>query len=121
MASRSAVPGPALCALTLVLLLTIGSVNNAQTPHARAIELMPVPAIPYVPRHYVCYRSEPSPVIDGRLDDKCWQQAEWTELFTDIEESLKPAPRFETRAKLLWDSVYFYIGADLREPDVWEP
>ncbi|HOZ07089.1 MAG TPA: carbohydrate-binding family 9-like protein, partial [candidate division Zixibacteria bacterium] len=46
-------------------------------------------------------------------------QARWTELFTDIEGDRKPAPRFRTRAKMLWDSTCFYIGAELAEPHVW--
>jgi hypothetical protein len=37
----------------------------------------------------------------------------------DIEGALKPKPRFKTRAKMLWDSDYFYIGAELEEPDIW--
>ena len=31
----------------------------------------------------------------------------------------KPAPRFKTRAKMLWDDSYLYIGAELEEPHVW--
>jgi hypothetical protein len=57
--------------------------------------------------------------IDGKLDEPSWQQAPWTNLFVDIEGDLKPKPRFATRAKMLWDDDYFYIGADLEEPDVW--
>ncbi len=74
---------------------------------------------PIVPRGYVCYRAEKAPTIDGRLDDPAWQQAPWTEDFVDIEGSRRPKPRFRTRAKMLWDDHYFYIGAELEEPHVW--
>jgi hypothetical protein len=37
----------------------------------------------------------------------------------DIEGQGKPRPRFRTRAKMLWDDRYFYIGAELEEPHVW--
>jgi hypothetical protein len=84
-----------------------------------AAERLPVPGIAYSPKHYICYRTTPALTIDGRLDEASWQKAQWTDLFTDIEGSLKPSPRFETRAKLLWDSSYLYIGAKLQEPDVW--
>ncbi len=69
------------------------------------------------PRQYAARRAE-GIVIDGKLDDAAWKNAPWTDLFVDIEGSVKPAPRFATRAKMLWDDDYF-IGAELAEPDVW--
>jgi hypothetical protein len=82
-------------------------------------EEMPTPRIPYAPRHYVCSRANAPLTIDGRLDESSWKNAVWTDLFVDIEGSLRPAPRFETHAKLLWDSTYLYVGAELLEPDIW--
>ncbi len=43
----------------------------------------------------------------------------WTDDFVDIEGSARPAPRFRTRVKLLWDDDCLYIGAELEEPHVW--
>ena len=57
--------------------------------------------------------------MDGRLDEPDWQQAPWTREFVDIEGEGKPKPRFRTRAKMLWDDQYFYVGAELEEPHVW--
>jgi hypothetical protein len=76
---------------------------------------------PYEPpmKGYVCYHVTRPLTIDGRLDDAAWQSAPWTDWFEDIEGSLKPAPRFKTRAKMLWDDSYLYIGAELEEPHVW--
>ncbi len=71
------------------------------------------------PRGYVCYRAGGAVVIDGKLDDAAWSRAPWTEDFVDIEGDVKPRPRFRTRAKMLWDDLYFYIAAELEEPDVW--
>ncbi len=71
------------------------------------------------PRGYVAYRAEPTPVIDGRLDDPTWQAVPWTEEFVDIEGDHMPTPRYATRAKLLWDDEYLYVGAHLEEPHVW--
>jgi len=75
---------------------------------------------PYVaPKGYVCYRT-PEPLhIDGKLDKPAWLAVPWTDYFVDIEGDAKPAPRFRTRAKMLWDDNYFYIGAELEEPHVW--
>ncbi len=77
----------------------------------------PIP--PFVPpRGYVCYRATSPIVVDGRLNDAAWEAAPWTEEFVDIEGAAKLKPRFRTRAKMLWDDQYFYIGAELEEPHV---
>ncbi|HBC46721.1 MAG TPA: carbohydrate-binding family 9-like protein [candidate division Zixibacteria bacterium] len=86
---------------------------------AFSTDLLPVPGIPYAPQHYICYHAPEKLTIDGKLDEPAWQKAIWTDKFNDIEGSLKPEPRFSARAKLLWDSTYFYVGAELQEPDVW--
>jgi len=82
-------------------------------------KVFPEPRIPFSPPHYVCYRAGDALVIDGKLDEPAWKKAAWTEDFVDIEGSLKPKPRFRTRAKMLWDENFLYIGADLEEPDIW--
>ncbi|MFH1688242.1 MAG: carbohydrate-binding family 9-like protein [bacterium] len=79
----------------------------------------PVPRIEFAPRQYVCSRVEQPLVIDGHLDEIAWQRAAWTDLFVDIEGDLKPPPRYQTKAKMLWDSTYFYVAAYMEEPDVW--
>lgn len=71
------------------------------------------------PRRYVCRRAEQPPRLDGSLDGPAWARAAWTEDFIDIQGDGFPKPRFRTRAKLLWDDRYLYIGAELEEPDVW--
>jgi hypothetical protein len=72
-----------------------------------------------VPKGYVCYRAQPPIRIDGRLDDESWKSAAWTDAFVDIQGDIRPRPRFQTRAKMLWDDTYFYVGALLEEPHVW--
>ena len=71
-----------------------------------------------LPRHYVCHRAAGPLVVDGRLDEASWSAAPWTESFRDIEGDKKPKPRLQTRAKMLWDDTYLYIGAELEEPHV---
>ena len=71
------------------------------------------------PLSYVCYRAPGTPRLDGALDDAAWQAAPWSAAFVDIEGDAKPAPRFRTRMKMLWDDRYLYVGAELEEPDVW--
>lgn len=72
-----------------------------------------------LPKGYVCYRAERPVAIDGKLDDDSWQAAPWTDDFVDIEGDAKPEPRFRTRAKMLWDDDFFYVGALMEEPHVW--
>src|SRR5262249_4917109 len=86
------------------------------------LSLMPAAQdeLTYVPpKGYVCYRAAGPVRIDGRLDDDAWLAAAWTGDFVDIAGDANPRPRFRTRAKMLWDDTYFYVGAELEEPHVW--
>lgn len=72
-----------------------------------------------IPKDYICYRSSSKIIIDGLINEKDWHNAAWTDAFIDIEGNSKPKPRFETKAKMLWDDNYLYIAAYLEEPHVW--
>jgi hypothetical protein len=74
---------------------------------------------PQTQRVYVCGRAAGPVLIDGDLSKAIWRDAAWTEDFVDIEGSAKPRPRHRTRAKLLWDDAYLYVGAEMDEPHVW--
>lgn len=71
------------------------------------------------PEGYVCYRTSGPITIDGRMDEPAWNDAPWTNSFVDLQGSLNPLPRFDTRVKMLWDDEYFYVSALLEEPHVW--
>jgi cellulose/xylan binding protein with CBM9 domain len=71
------------------------------------------------PKRYACHRAPSAVRVDGRLDDAAWKRAAWTDAFVDIQGASQPLPRFHTRAKMLWDDEYLYIGAELEEPHVW--
>ena len=71
------------------------------------------------PRRYTCYRTAGEVVVDGKLTEPTWKRAEWTDLFVDIEGDEKPPPRYATRAMMAWDDQYFYVAAEMEEPDVW--
>jgi hypothetical protein len=92
---------------------------GAAGPSMAGEESFPVPAIEFAPRRYICYSAPAAPVIDGRCDEEVWRQAAPTESFLDIEGEGKPAPRFHTTARMLWDSTYLYVAATLEEPDLW--
>jgi hypothetical protein len=102
---------PAFAAVIAVLVGAVGL--SAQRP---AIDFE---ALPFAPRNYVAYRT-PSPLeIDGRLTESAWTAAPWSDDFIDIEGPSRPAPRLRTRAKMLWDDQYFYVAAEMEEPDLW--
>ena len=71
------------------------------------------------PKVYESPKARQALKIDGRLDDAAWRSAPWTDYFVDIEGAVKPAPRFRTRVKMLWDDEYFYVAAEMEEPHVW--
>jgi thiamine biosynthesis lipoprotein ApbE len=103
------------------------------SPHQAQRAAVDLEAMPFAPRRYVVYRTAPGLKLDGRLNEPSWSAAPWTDAFVDIEgdptparqvrapgtPDRRPAPRFRTRAKMLWDDDYFYIGAEMEEPDVW--
>lgn len=109
---------PIIQSLTFTFLLFNNCLSSpvADTIFAQAI---PEPQINFSPKHYISYKTDGEININGKLDEVNWQQAEWTELFSDIEGNLKSSPRFKTKVKMLWDNKYFYIAAQLEEPDVW--
>lgn len=78
-----------------------------------------VPAIDFAPRQYLCLRAATPPVIDGELNEAVWALAPWTQDFVDIEGQSKQGPALRTRAKMLWDAEYFYVAAQLDEPQLW--
>ncbi len=97
-----------MCYLITVFLLVLPVFTFAQAP-----------AIPFAPKNYVCYRT-PEPLdIDGKLDEKIWAAAAFTDTFVDIQGDALPVPAHDTRVKMLWDDAYLYVGAVLDEPHVW--
>ena len=76
-------------------------------------------ALPFAPRQYVSYRTASPLKIDGRLDEAAWMAAPWSGVFIDIEGDSRTRPPFRTRAKMLWDDEYFYVAAEMEEPDIW--
>ena len=99
--------------LVMALLLCAGPV------YAGPRGTFQVPQIPFAPRVYACPKVSQPVRIDGKLDDPAWKAAPWTEDFVDIVGPSAPTPRYRTRAKMLWDDDFFYVAAELEEPNVW--
>jgi hypothetical protein len=97
---------------TIFLLFTILN-SNAQDIFGEYEHLFTIPL------NYVVYQTTSVINIDGKADETCWEKAEWTDYFEDIEGDKKPRPTYQTRAKMLWDEQNLYILAELEEPHVW--
>lgn len=70
------------------------------------------------PRHYVCYRTNEKIKIDGKLNEKSWAKAAETESFVDISGEGFPKPKYDTKARMMWDNDYLYVAAVLEEPNI---
>lgn len=96
-----------------VILMACAGKVSAQSP------LKEFPQLFTTPLTYVVGYTQKSVVLDGDLNDEAWQQAAWTSNFQDIEGSVKLAPTYQTRVKMLWNDSCLYIAAELKEPHVW--
>jgi hypothetical protein len=109
---------PLSVVLSLSLGLLISLFSCAKSPKIIEGSSLLMPPEPQ-PKGHVCYRTTSVISPDGILDEKDWSAVSWTDDFLDIEGSVKPAPRFKTRVKMLWDDSNLYIAAELEEPHVW--
>ncbi len=66
-------------------------------------------------REYVVRKIHQPVTIDGKLDE--WNGAEWTEKFVRYADGGQAG--LPTRAKILWDENFLYIGFMCTDPDVW--
>ncbi|MBN1293469.1 MAG: SUMF1/EgtB/PvdO family nonheme iron enzyme [Candidatus Latescibacteria bacterium] len=73
----------------------------------------------YKPRQYVAYRASGPIIVDGKLDEKAWRDAEWTEPYEDHQAPYAPEPWKTTRSKILYDDENIYFFGQLQEENVW--
>jgi hypothetical protein len=66
--------------------------------------------------HYTAYRTDAPPVIDGRLDELCWQRAPRSPRFADLVNGSRAV--HNTQAAVLWDDTCLYVGYWIEEPFV---
>ncbi|HEU5146946.1 MAG TPA: carbohydrate-binding family 9-like protein [Chryseosolibacter sp.] len=105
--------------LAIFLLLAGGQRRELlEARHALSLQ-MPSPQIPCndadIPR-YTAFRLAKPPHIDGKLDEEVWKNAPRSARFVDL---IHGSPtHFDTRAAVLWDDEYLYVGYWLEEPNV---
>ncbi len=72
-----------------------------------------------VPSQYTILKATEKINIDGKDDEKDWNKAPWTPVFTDIVTGAKPGTSREARCKMLWDKDFLYVFAEIKEKDIW--
>jgi hypothetical protein len=108
--------GPTVTLAAIALMLSVSADPRPQSASNAAADFE---ALPFAPARYVAFRADGPVSIDGKLDEVSWRGASWTGAFVDIEGPARSTPRFETRAKMLWDDECFYVGVRMEEPDLW--
>ena len=78
-----------------------------------------IPQSGFHPPVYYCKRATKPFHLDGNINKEFWADAPFTDLFVDIEGDIRPEPRYETRAKMLWDDENLYFGAVLYGDEIW--
>lgn len=68
-------------------------------------------------REYRVTRVDTPMTIDGRLDEKAWQVAPYTEYFVDYADGSLPLQL--TRAQLVWDDNNLYVAFTAIDHDIW--
>ncbi|MFQ5811512.1 MAG: sugar-binding protein, partial [Armatimonadota bacterium] len=63
----------------------------------------------------VCPRVDTGPTLDGRLDDRCWQEAALIDAFS--RPLSREAPRKPVRALVCFDDEALYVAAVCQEPE----
>ncbi len=94
--------------LTITTLILFSSQANAQTD---------APSISVGPKQLRAVRVTTRPVIDGRMDESVWQQAEPITDFHQIRPGDGSSPSEPTEVYVLYDDDALYIGARMADSD----
>ena len=95
------------------------SLSCAQQPKEDSTEIKFNEPAPFNPPTYVCYKAPGEIHVDGKLTPAEWDAVPWTSDFVDIEGDKRPAPHFQTRAKMTYDDKGLYFAVLMEEPHVW--
>lgn len=95
--------------LAVQLLICMSAIGQTNSASRFPCNLSTIP-------HYTAYRVHSPLNIDGELTEKAWQNAPRSPRFVDI---LTGGPtQYDTRAAVLWDDKYLYVGYWVEEPHV---
>ncbi len=66
---------------------------------------------------YTVKRAPGKIILDGKLNEPGWKAADFTQPFVVYNKGT--APKFPSKAKMLWDDKYLYIAFVMTDEDVW--
>ncbi len=69
------------------------------------------------PKTYLCMQTAGEIAIDGHLDE--WQNTALSDDFIDITGKQELNPHLKTNVRMMWDSNYLYVAAEMEEPHLW--
>ena len=84
-------------ALLLIMACLIMSFGFAQNPVTRKT---------YTTKHM----TQNAPEIDGVLDDKVWNEVEWSGDFVEFEPNENTAPEYQSQFKIIYDDKFLYVA-----------
>jgi hypothetical protein len=91
-------------------------VNCAANASSRSPAAWPFPRAEDKIAHYTAYRAGAPIRVDGRLDEPSWEKAPRSPRFSDLISG-RPGVH-DTRAAVLWDDAFLYVGYWVEEPFV---
>ena len=97
-------------------LVALGVCVLALRGEARADDDWAFPCDPEAIEQYTALRAVGPIAVDGHLDEPSWLAAPRSPRFEDLISGRVPI--HDTRAAVLWDEEYLYVGVWLEEPDV---
>lgn len=110
------IPASLLPSLALLVGVSCHSGSHPSSGKASADSIISVGADTVaVNAAFIAEQATKPPVIDGRADDSCWQQAQWypmDQVWVGVPPS---ATDFSGRYKLAWDSNFVYVLAVIND------
>lgn len=67
-------------------------------------------------RTQICRKTDEAITIDGKLDEKVWDELD-SLVMTDIITGADP--KFAVFGKIAWDDDFFYAGYDIKDTSIW--
>lgn len=70
-------------------------------------------------RAYTTQRlTTPAPAIDGKLEEACWTQGEWSDAFVQREPHEGAPAAYRTELKILYDDHNLYVAIRAHDPEI---
>lgn len=107
---------PTRILLLVVFLSCLIGVENVELHADTSLAPQSLPCREENVAHYKAHRTTNPLLIDGKLDEESWKTAVRSSRFRDLVNGTPT--HLDTRAAVLWDDEYLYVGYWIEEPRV---